>query len=67
MNKLFNFNLDFAGATAAIVCAVHCTSLPLLMSLGLIGGTGHNHLVDWGLMLIGVVIAGFSLYQCYLR
>jgi hypothetical protein len=31
-------NLDFLGMSASLLCAVHCSVLPLLLTVGLLGG-----------------------------
>jgi len=63
ISKFFGFNPDFAGATTATLCAIHCAIFPVLLSFGIISNTHHNHTFDWVLMSIGVVIAGFILVK----
>jgi len=63
ISKFFSPNLDFAGAAAATLCAVHCATFPVLLSLGIISSTHHNHIFDWILMSIGVLIAGYILIK----
>lgn len=63
LSKFFSLNLDFAGATAATLCAIHCAAFPVLLSLGVISSTHHNHIFDWVLMTIGIVIAGYILVK----
>lgn len=63
ISKFFGFNLDFAGAATAMLCAVHCAAFPLLLSVGLISNTYHNHTFDLVLMAIGVAIAGYILIK----
>ena len=65
INKFFSLNLDFAGATAATLCALHCAAFPLLLSLGLVSNTHHNHTFDWVFMSIGILIAGYILVKDY--
>lgn len=65
MTKFFGFNLDFAGAATATLCALHCAAFPILLSLGLITSTHHNHIFDWVLMSIGILIAGIILSKDY--
>ncbi len=63
INKFFGLNLDFAGAATATLCAVHCAVFPLLLSLGIVSNTSHNHAFDWTLMSIGIIIAGYILVK----
>jgi len=65
IEKFFGFNLDFAGAATAAVCALHCTAFPILLSLGLISSTHHSHMFDWIMMSVGIVIAGYILVKDY--
>ncbi|MBK9254754.1 MAG: MerC domain-containing protein [Saprospiraceae bacterium] len=63
MDKYFKINADTAGFFTSMLCALHCSAIPVLISLGLVG-TGswlHNHLFDWIIIGIGVVIASYSL------
>jgi hypothetical protein len=64
-----SFNLDFAGAFASAVCAVHCAIVPLAISIGAMTGAHwlHNHAFDWIFIGFGVVIAGFTLIKDYLK
>jgi len=63
MNRFFGLNFDFAGAFAAALCAVHCTIIPIMASVGLASGSTHSHAFDFCLMGIGVLIAGFVLVK----
>ncbi|MDF1694338.1 MAG: MerC domain-containing protein [Saprospiraceae bacterium] len=66
ISKFFGLNLDFAGAATASICALHCAAFPVLLSLGIITGSTHNHIFDWTLMSIGILIAGYILIKDYL-
>jgi hypothetical protein len=69
MDKYFKINADTAGFFTSILCALHCSAIPVLISLGLIG-TGswlHNHLFDWIIIAIGVVIASYSLVGDFIK
>lgn len=67
MKKIFKFNADVAGFWTSMLCAVHCSAIPILMSLGMIGGNSlaHNHTFDWIIIGLGLVIAGYSLVGDY--
>jgi hypothetical protein len=67
--RFFGLNLDFLGFSASFLCAVHCISLPLILSLGLIGGS--SWLVDETIELVFVVasiaIATYALGKSYFK
>ncbi len=65
MSFFYKFNLDFAGFAASFICAVHCVSLPILMSLGLTASSSflHNHFFEMVIIGFGVVVATASLYN----
>ena len=63
INKFFGFNLDFAGAATATICAIHCAAFPILLSFGVISGTHHNHTFDWVFLSIGLLIAAYILVK----
>lgn len=63
ISRFFSLNYDFAGAAAASLCALHCAAFPLLLSMGLVSNTAHNHTFDWVLMSLGIVIAGYILIK----
>lgn len=52
---------------ASILCALHCSAVPVFISLGLVSGAGHshNHLFDLFLAFVGLVIAIFTLVKDY--
>jgi len=63
ISRFFSINFDFAGATAATLCALHCAIFPVLLSFGIVSNTTHNHTFDWILMSIGITIAGYILIK----
>lgn len=69
MEKYIKLNADTAGFFTSLLCAIHCSAVPLLISLGLIGSSSwlHNHLFDWVIIGIGIVIASYSLVGDYFR
>jgi hypothetical protein len=62
-------NIDFLGFIASTVCAVHCTVVPIVFSIGLIdlGDLHHNHLFDLLVVGLGIIIASSSIIKDYLR
>ena len=70
MEKFFKIkNLDFLGFLASALCAVHCTVVPLVFSIGLIdlGDLHHNHLFDVLIVGAGMVIASSSIIKDYFK
>ena len=69
MRSIFNINPDSAGFFTSFLCAIHCSAVPVMISFGMVG-TGswlHNHLFDWVIIAIGIVIASYSLIGDYLK
>lgn len=58
-------SLDKVGILASSLCALHCAAVPTLIAFGLISGSHwlHNHLVDWLIISLGFIIAGYSLVK----
>lgn len=58
-------NLDLAGILASALCAIHCAIVPVMMTLGALGGGHwmHNHLVDYIFIFLGLIFAGFALLR----
>ncbi len=56
-------NPDFAGMFTSLLCAVHCSLVPVLVSVGAVSSTTwlHNHVFDWVVIGIGIVIASYAL------
>lgn len=69
MKSIFNINPDAAGFFTSLLCAIHCSAIPVMISLGLVGSSSwlHNHLFDWVVIGIGVVIASYSLLGDYIK
>ena len=68
-DKFFSSNLDFLGFSASLLCAIHCISLPLLLSVGALGGLAwlENELLEHGIILLSFIIASWSLGQSYFK
>lgn len=68
-SKFFSINLDFLGFSASLLCAIHCISLPLLLSVGALGGLAwlENEILEHGIILFSFIIASWSLGQSYFK
>ena len=61
--------LDGIGITASTICAVHCAVVPLMLtSLPLIGlGFLATPWIEWGMIVLALMIGGYSIGLSYLR
>lgn len=67
MKKFLTSNLDFIGMATSLLCAVHCSILPILLGFGLLNGLVWTQSA-WmeGLILsISLIIASLSLIKSY--
>lgn len=64
VNKKRSAQLTFLGTSASILCAIHCISLPFLLSAGALGLSGlfSNPYVEFSLISISVVF-GFLIIR----
>jgi hypothetical protein len=69
MKFSFGLNADAAGFFTSLLCAVHCSAVPILISFGLLSaGTWlHNHMIDWVVIGLGFVFASYSLVGDFKR
>jgi MerC mercury resistance protein len=69
MKSLLGLNPDVAGFWTSMLCAIHCSAIPLLIAFGAIGSNSwlHNHMFDWVIIGTGLVIAGYSLLGDYMN
>ncbi len=69
MKSLFKINADIAGFFTSMLCAIHCSAIPVFISLGLLSSSHwlHDHMVDWIVIGSGILIAGYSLVGDYIR
>lgn len=69
MNLFSRFTSDTAGFITSMLCAIHCSVVPVFISLGLLSSKSwlHSHSLDWMVIGLGVVIASYSLVGDYFR
>lgn len=69
IKSLFNINADSAGFFTSLLCAIHCSAVPVLVSMGLLSSSTwlHNHAIDWLVIGLGIVIASYSLVGDFIR
>lgn len=67
--RFFGWNIDFLGFSASFVCAVHCISLPVILSLGMFSGSAwlNNEALEITLIVCSVMLASYSLGKSYLK
>lgn len=63
MKSIFKINPDTAGFFTSMLCAIHCSAVPVLISMGLLNSSTwlHNHMIDWVVIGTGILIALYSL------
>jgi hypothetical protein len=65
LNKIDLKKLDYFGISASLMCALHCSVLPLAIAGGFLSNSflsGHG-LVEYGFIIISVVIGYSSLIK----
>ena len=66
-NNFISANIDFVGFTASLLCAIHCSVLPLLLSMAPLAGLQFldNHWIEFGVILVSLIIASKALIYGY--
>lgn len=66
-NRFFSSHLDFIGFGASFLCAIHCALLPLVMTIGLMGGLSWlaNPIIENGFIILSLGLAAASLYPSF--
>jgi hypothetical protein len=69
MKSIFNINPDRAGFFTSMLCAIHCSAVPVMISMGLLSTSTwlHNHLIDWVVIGTGILIATYSLLGDFIK
>jgi len=68
MEKHFvGYNTDFFGFFASFLCAIHCSLLPFVMTIGMLGGLSWlaEPWVEVTFIILSVILASMSLYPSY--
>ena len=62
-------NWDAMGIGTSILCAIHCTLLPVLMSTLPVFGINiiHNLVFEWGMIVLAFVVGSYSLFHGYIK
>ena len=68
-NNFLGFNLDFLGFSASMLCAVHCSILPILLTIGAFSGLAwmQEPVVEFVFIGLSIVFASWSLVTSYLK
>ncbi|NJL77157.1 MAG: MerC domain-containing protein [Saprospiraceae bacterium] len=66
-SRFLSLHLDFLGFSASMLCALHCLSLPFLLSISTMGSLQwlDNFGVELVFISVSFVIASWSLGQSY--
>ncbi|NNK80140.1 MAG: MerC domain-containing protein [Flavobacteriales bacterium] len=67
MRKILNIDLDVIGASASLLCAVHCALVPLILTFGMLGGISFLADPFWDIIFISsaAILALTSLVNGY--
>lgn len=68
MNKYFvGYNIDFFGFFASFLCAIHCSLLPFVMTVGMLSGLSWmaEPWVEVTFIILSIILATMSLYPSY--
>ncbi|MEM1325549.1 MAG: MerC domain-containing protein [Bacteroidota bacterium] len=67
--RFFKPHIDSVGFVAATLCAIHCISLPLILSIGVLSGSTwlENEALELGFIGASLLIALSSLIPSYLK
>lgn len=62
--RIIRSYLDLLGFSASFLCAVHCLLMPLVLSMGLLGGMSwlESAWVEWTFIFSTLVLASWSLF-----
>ncbi len=68
-NNFVALHMDFVGFCSSVLCAIHCTLIPVLISLAPLAGLQFltNPIVEYSLILISIFIASFALFRGFAR
>jgi len=66
-NRFLSSHLDFLGFGASFLCAIHCALLPLVLTVGMMGGLSWlaNPVVENGFIATSLGLAAISLYPSF--
>jgi hypothetical protein len=61
--------LDSIGMTASTLCAIHCAIVPVLLTFLPLTGLGFlaNPLLEWGMIVLALVLGVSSIFLSYFR
>lgn len=67
MKKFLSIPIDILGISTSVLCALHCSILPIMMSLGLLQGMEwmHNLYVEVIFLSLSLVFAFWALIHGY--
>ncbi|WP_236970570.1 MerC domain-containing protein [Membranihabitans marinus] len=65
--KIKSQTLDLIALSSSIICALHCTAIPILLSFTSFGSLhfiGH-HRIEWFFIIFGLLLVAISLWPSY--
>ena len=67
--KSKNYSLDIIASTSSFLCAIHCISVPVVLSFSSLNVLRFldNQYLEWTFIIIGLFFVISSLWPCYKR
>ena len=67
MMKIKTPTIDLIALTSSLICAIHCASIPILLSFSTLSSLHFlgNHYVEWIFISFGIVFVFISLWPSY--
>lgn len=65
--RFFGLNWDFFGFIASVACALHCATVPLLLTIGALGSLAwlEHPVVEGSFIVLSLMLASWSLIGSY--
>ena len=65
--KIKNQTIDLIALISSLICAIHCASIPILLSFSTLSSLHFlgNHYVEWVFISFGVVFVFISLWPSF--
>jgi len=65
--KSKNYSLDIIASTSSFLCAIHCISVPVILSFSSLNFLRflNNQYLEWTFIIVGLAFVISSLWPCY--
>ncbi|WP_299684163.1 MerC domain-containing protein [uncultured Dokdonia sp.] len=67
--RIKNNTLDIIALTSSLICAIHCVTIPILLSFSSLSNLYflENPYIEWSFITVGIVFVFISLWPSYTR